>query len=86
MQGEVKRVNFEARMQTQWEVFATKMSQCRGNSHDELAGEVDDDFEDLDQQFPTKRKSKADELEFSIRQDFVFKRRLVNIQIFFRVD
>lgn len=81
MQGEVKRIKFEARMQTQWEVFATKMSQFRAGNHEEFPNEVDEDFDDLDEQFPKKRKAEVEELEWNIRQDFLFKRRLVNKQI-----
>lgn len=79
MQGEVKRVHFEARMQTQWDLFVTKMSKggCIG-SRNELPSEPEDDFEDFDDQFPKKLKNKVEELEMNIRRDFVFKRRLVN--------
>lgn len=33
---------------------------------------------DFDEQFPKNEKSQVEELEFNLRQDFVFKRRLVN--------
>lgn len=82
MQSEVKRVHFEARMQTQWDVFVKK---CQGGGiggQFEPQIEEEDDFEDLDDQFPKKLKVEVEELEMHIRQDFVFKRRLVNMIYF----
>ncbi|KAJ6643186.1 hypothetical protein Bhyg_08142 [Pseudolycoriella hygida] len=76
LQGEAKRVHFEARMQTQWDLFVTKMSQGNIVCGNEPQNEQNDDFEDIDRQFPKYTKGGAEELEMIIRQDFVFKSRL----------
>ncbi len=78
MQSEVKRVHYEARMQTQFDLFTKKMTLLQGQSND---GRDDQDeyesFEDLDENFPIDYEPHVTELEWNIQKDLTMKRRLV---------
>ncbi len=82
-ESDLKRVEYEARMQTQWDVFVKKMLLMQGqvhNGHDESHND-DDDFHDLDDKFPITHVPYVEELEWSLQKDLVLKRRLVNINL-----
>lgn len=79
-QSEEKRINFEARMQTQWDIFVKKMLLTQGQSNDQAESAIDetDDYDDLDENFPIKVPSNIENLEWNIQKDLQFKLRLVN--------
>lgn len=72
-------MRFEARMQTQWDVFVKKMLLAQGpnNGQDDSIGEIDD-FKDIDEHFPEEIESNVYELEWTVQRDMLIKRRLVN--------
>lgn len=78
MQSENKRVHFEARMQTQWEVFVNKMLLTQGQAHvqAEPLDEIND-FEELDENFPITEGVHVEELEWNLQKDLILKRKLV---------
>lgn len=85
-----KRLMFETRMETKWEMFVKDMrqggqGQDRGQSRSEhVKANVDntpspdyEDFEKLDESFPVKFEGEAEELEWNVKKDLNFKLRLV---------
>lgn len=83
VKSEEKRVRFEARMQTEWELFTKKVLLAQGQfskNEDESVNEAD--FEELDSNFPIKSPLRVGELELNVRQDMVYKQKLVNASAF----
>ncbi len=72
-------MRFEARMQTQWDIFVKKSmhTKSRNNESAESAGETED-FDDFDKKFPVEDESVAEDLDWNIKKDLPFKRQLVN--------
>lgn len=77
-QSEEKRMHFEARMQTQWDVFVKKimLTQGQNNERAEPTDEIDD-YDDFDENFPIEVDGHVEDLEWNIQKNFPFKRRLV---------
>lgn len=83
MESQEKRLHFEARMQTQWEVFVNKMLLMQGQDHGEAesldAIDKIDDYEEFDKNFPLTTAEYVEELDWTIQTNLPFRRRLVNI-------
>lgn len=74
---------FEARMEKKWNLFvketAQKQRQTQAlnvNQPQEL--DPDEDFEDLDRNFPILVQRNAENFESALRSDLTFKLRMVN--------
>lgn len=77
-QSEQKRIHFEARMQTQWDVFVKKMMLMQGQKNERAEATDDsDDYDDLDENFPINVLSHVEDLEWSIQKNLELKRRMV---------
>lgn len=73
-------MKFEARMQTQWEIFVKKMMLTQGQNNgsgESFNDDGNDDFDDLDTNFPVKLQPNVDQLDWCIDKDMAFKRKLV---------
>lgn len=77
-------MHFEARMQTQWEVFAKKMTLTQGQARYDGRDDEDDtdSFEDFDEYFAIDYEPHVAQLEWNIQKDLTMKRRLVIILFF----
>lgn len=90
--AEEKRLLFETRMESKWDNFLKKVSQTqdRGKNRSQSRSEEfalameDDDFEDLDDDFPITIFKDVEKLEWTLRSDLTFKFRLVNKLFTFR--
>lgn len=84
-ESEEKRIRFEARMQSQWEMFTKKMILAQGQNDGEAeAIDESDDFEDLDAEFPITYEPHVEELDWNVQKDLAHKRRMVNTNLIFR--
>lgn len=65
-------------MQTQWDAFAKKIMLMQGQNNERTEStDENDDYDDFDEDFPIEVGSYVEDLEWNVRTNLPFKRRLV---------